>query len=70
MFNKTKSVQLITAKLHDTVAELESHADDQLQKAEGQRAAMAAAEAAHRAHIAEHELATTVAGNIRSLLGV
>lgn len=67
---KIKSVGTITAKLHDTLAELETHADDQLQKAAGQRDVIAAAEAAHQAHIVEHELATTVAGNIRSLLGV
>lgn len=29
MFNKTKSVDTITAKLHNTLAELDSHSDDQ-----------------------------------------
>lgn len=67
---RPKNVEAITAKLHDTVAELEFHADDQLSKAATQKAVAAAAEAAHDAHRVEHELAKTVAGNIKSLLGV
>lgn len=66
----TKSVEKITSKLSKTVAELEAHADDQLQKAQAQKAAAAAAENAHAAHKREHELAKKVAGNIKALLGV
>jgi hypothetical protein len=72
MFSKPKptSVEAITGKLHDTVAELERHAEDQLDKAYLQKCAIAAAEAAHDAHKVEHELARTVASNIKSLPGL
>lgn len=63
-----KSVEAITATLHDTVGELERHADEQLQHAENQKAVIAYAEAAHDAHKAEHALAKNVAANIKALL--
>lgn len=63
-----KSVETITARLHDTVAELESHAEDQLVKAQIQQSAIAAAIAAHDGHRAEHALAKKVASNIGALL--
>ncbi|RAV17548.1 hypothetical protein DQP57_00550 [Mycobacterium colombiense] len=66
--DKAKSVETITAKLADTVNELERHADEQLEKAAAQKAAAYAAEAAHAAHKAEHHLANAVASNIRALL--
>jgi len=69
LFNNGKSVETITAKLSSTVAELERHAEDQLAKADLQKAVAAAAELAHGAHKAEHELAKKVAGNIKALLG-
>lgn len=71
MFSKPKptSVESITAKLHDTVAELEQHAEGQLQLAADKKSLAIAAEAAHQAHKDEHALAKTVAGNIKSLLG-
>lgn len=69
LFNNNKSVETITAKLSATVSELEAHASDQLKKAEDQKALAVAAEYAHRAHTAEHELAKKVAGNIKALLG-
>lgn len=64
-----KSVASITASLADTLLELEAHAEEQAafvtyQKAAAERALLAAGE-----HAAEAELATTVAGNIRALLG-
>lgn len=69
MFNpKPRSVESITAKLHKTVSELDWHAEDQLNKAQGQQEAIAAAVAAHDAHKAEHERAKKVASNIKALL--
>jgi hypothetical protein len=65
-----QSVASITTRLHDTVSDLERHADDQLYLAKSQRAIAADAEAAAAAHETEHELANTVAGNIKTLLGV
>ncbi|OMC55415.1 hypothetical protein A5747_13570 [Mycobacterium sp. IS-836] len=65
-----KSVETITAKLHDTVAELERHAEEQLQQADRKLVLATAYSAQSDEHKAEHELATTVAGNIKSLLGV
>lgn len=67
---KTKNVETITAKLHDTVAELQSHAEDQLHRAAIQREVATAAEAAHLAHVSEHDRARIVASNISSLLGI
>lgn len=72
MFKKPKApvnVESITAKLHNTVAELESHAEDQAYRAAVQAGAAAEALAASDAHKAEHERAKVVAGNIKSLLG-
>jgi hypothetical protein len=69
MGKKTKSVESITAKLHATVAELEAHANDQVQKAVDQRAAAHAAHAAADGHKAEGERAAAVASNIKALLG-
>jgi hypothetical protein len=63
-----KSVESITATLHDTVAELHAHAEDQLNQSFLQAAWAAEAQARHEAHKAEHERATTVAGNIKALL--
>lgn len=66
--SKPKSVASITAKLNDTVAELEAHADDQQAQADEYRTAVAVARANEVAAVREHELAKRVAGNIRSLL--
>lgn len=68
--NAFKSVETITAKLADTVRELEAHAEAQLNNAQVKKAEAAAARLAHEAYVAEHELATKVAGNIKKLLGV
>ena len=68
-FNKSKSVDSILSSLTSTVAQLELHAEEQKVKASVQKAAAAAAELAHKAHVAEHDLAKKVAGNIKSLLG-
>jgi hypothetical protein len=66
---KPKNVETITAKLHDTVAELERHAEDQLLEADYQLVRRDAANLAHEVHKAEHALAKRVAGNIKTLLG-
>ena len=68
-FSKNKSVESITNKLSATVTELENHAKAQLDRAAAQKLVAQAAEAAHRAHTREHELALKVAGNIKALLG-
>ena len=65
----SKSVESITGKLTKTVAELEKHAKAQLDHAAAQKLVAQAAEAAHKAHTREHELALKVASNIKALLG-
>lgn len=63
------SVESITAKLHDTVAELESHAEGQRELANHAKRRIADAQVALYDHNAEHERANKVAGNIKALLG-
>lgn len=65
-----KSVASITAGLSDTLADLEAHAEDQVAKAAFQRSMAERALLAADEHQAESELATTVAGNVKALLGV
>lgn len=69
LFSKSKSVDSILSSLTSTVAKLELHAEEQKVKAATQKAVASAAELAHKAHVAEADLAKKVAGNIKSLLG-
>lgn len=69
LFKSPKSVASITAKLNNTVDELEAHAEDQLVQANLQRDVAAEARAAEAAAVREHELAKQVATNIKALLG-
>lgn len=65
-----KSVASITAGLSDTLAELETHAEEQAARVAFQQAVAAQALAAADEHKAESNLAIKVAGNIKTLLGV
>ena len=67
--NKPRTVESITAKLHGTVADLEAHANDQVQLAVDKRAQAADLHTAADYHKAEGERAAAVASNIRNLLG-
>lgn len=65
-----KSVASITAGLSDTLTELEAHAENQTRQAAFQKSMAEHALRAADEHEAESELATKVAGNIKTLLGV
>ncbi|ALY07375.1 hypothetical protein SEA_MKALIMITINIS3_55 [Mycobacterium phage MkaliMitinis3] len=65
-----KTVASITAGLSDTLAELEAHAEDQVSKAEFQKAMADQAMAAAAEHTSESERALTVAQNLKGLLGL
>lgn len=69
MFGRKKSVESITAKLHDTVEELKRHAGEQHGHGNRKREEAERLKLEATAHHTEMDLALTVAGNIAKLLG-
>ena len=64
-----RSVASITANLHNTIGELEAHAEDMRAKASEKLDQIMKLEEEQAAHIIEQAQASKVAQNIKALLG-